>query len=188
MACILCYKPSFAGQRSVLHPESFNNKEQRGFFAKFVSPGYKWPEGLDTLYLCRRSCHAKIRQGIARAADLTKLVNDLRAQFNKFTSTLTEIEIRTAAMEVPGAVTPPSYKTQSNEDGINLQTRKSQLGKRNVPCKLPSTPKVRKVPRVTDAQEGASRRTLLYETQPPGAEGAIPESVIKGKGDDKFYS
>ena len=46
MACVLCHKPSFAGQRSVLHPESFNNKEQRGFFAKFVSPGYKWPEGL----------------------------------------------------------------------------------------------------------------------------------------------
>ena len=88
-----------------------------------MSTGYKWPEGLDTLYLCRRSCHAKIRQGIARAADLTKLVNDLRGQFNQFTSTLTEIEIRPAAMEVPGAVTSPSYKTQSNEDGINLQTR-----------------------------------------------------------------
>ena len=55
--------------------------------------------------LCWRSCHAKIRQGIARAADLTKLVNDLRGQFNQFTSTLTEIEIRPAAMEVPGAVT-----------------------------------------------------------------------------------
>ena len=49
-----------------------------------------WPEGLDTLYLCRHSCHAKIRQRIARAADLTKLVNDLRGQFNQFTSTLTE--------------------------------------------------------------------------------------------------
>ena len=59
------------------------------------------------LYLCRHSCHAKIQQGVARAADPTKLVNDLRAQFNQFTSTLTEIEIRPAAMEVPGAVMPP---------------------------------------------------------------------------------
>ena len=119
MACVLCHKTSFAGQRCVSHPESFKNKEQHGYLAKFVSPGYKWPEGLDTLYLCRHSCHAKIRQGIARAADLTKIVNDLRAKFNQFTSILTEIEIRPAAMEVPGAVTPPSYKTQSNEDGIN---------------------------------------------------------------------
>ena len=102
-----------------------------------MSPGYKWPEGVDTLYLCRHSSHAKIEEGIARAADLMKLVNDLRAQFNQFTSTLTEIEIRLAAMEVPGAVTPASDKTQSNEDGINLQMHKSQLGKRNVPCKLP---------------------------------------------------
>ena len=119
MACVLCHKTSFAGQRCVSHPESFKNKEQRGYLAKFVSPGYKWPEELDTLYLCRHSCHAKIRQRIARAADLTKIVNDLRAKFNQFTSILTEIEIRPAAMEVPGAVTPPSYKTQSNEDGIN---------------------------------------------------------------------
>ena len=45
--------------------------------------------------------------------------------------------------------------------------------------------------RVTDAQEGASRRTLLYETPPPGAEGAIPESVIKvgvEVSTDQFYS
>ena len=54
-------------------------------------------------------------------------MNDLRGQFNQFTSTLTEIEIRPAAMEVPGAVTPPSYQTQSNEDGINLQTRNFPL-------------------------------------------------------------
>ena len=85
-------------------------KNSVDFFTKFVSTGYKWPEGLDTLYLCGRSCHAKIRQGIARAADLTKLVNDLWGQFNQFTSTLTEIEIRAATTEVPGAVTPPSYK------------------------------------------------------------------------------
>ena len=50
MACVFCHKPSCAGQRCVLYPESFKNNEQRGFFAKFVSPGYKWPEGLDTLY------------------------------------------------------------------------------------------------------------------------------------------
>ena len=37
MACVLCHKPSFAGHRCVLHPESFNNKEQRGFFATFVN-------------------------------------------------------------------------------------------------------------------------------------------------------
>ena len=54
-------------------------------------------------------------------------MNDLRGQFNQFTSTLTEIEIRPAAVEVPGAVTPPSYQTQSNEDGINLQTRNFPL-------------------------------------------------------------
>ena len=63
-------------------------KKSVDFFTKFVSTGYIWPEGLDTLHFCRRSCHAKIRQGIARAVDLTKLVNDLRSQFNQFTSTL----------------------------------------------------------------------------------------------------
>ena len=46
-------------------------KNSVDFFTKSVSTGYKWREGLGTLYLCRRSCHAKIRQGIAKAAYLS---------------------------------------------------------------------------------------------------------------------
>ena len=50
MACILCHKPSFAGHRCVLHPESFNNKEQGEFFCYVC----KSPEGPDRLYLCTK--------------------------------------------------------------------------------------------------------------------------------------
>ena len=39
--CVLCHKPTAAGLRSVLHPESRSNNELRRFFVNFVSPGYQ---------------------------------------------------------------------------------------------------------------------------------------------------
>lgn len=80
--------------RSVLHPESASNTEQRRYFVSFVSPGYKWPVGQDgpNPYVCRRSCQAKIQQGIVKAADLKKIVNELRdLHINESTSPQIEI-------------------------------------------------------------------------------------------------
>jgi hypothetical protein len=76
--CVLCHKPTAAGLRSILHRESQNNTEQQRFFVNFVSPGYEWPvgQGGPTLYVYRRTCQAKLQQGVVKAADLKKIVNE----------------------------------------------------------------------------------------------------------------
>ena len=117
----------------------------------FVTPGYQWPMGQERLYLCRSSCKAKIQQGADKAADLTKMVNDLRAEhFNQPTSVRIEI------LPAPAKDSPPI-------DSLDLaepQTRQSQLGRRKVPCELPSTPEVR-IPKIVGDAQGVSKKDCL---------------------------
>ena len=183
--CLLCHKPTAAGLRSVIHPESTSNAEQRRFFVNFVSQGYQWPVGRDgpSLYMCRRSCQAKIQQGVAKAADLKKIVNELRVQhIAQLTSSQVDIHVKP---EDPPCETPSSLISgMDDSDDINLQTHRSQLGKRkvHVPYEVRFTPEISKIPKiVTDTQEGMSRRRLSYGTPPAGttATGATPTSVIK---------
>ena len=141
---------------------------------KFVSPGYQWPTGQEKLYLCMSPCKAKLQQGADKAADLTKIVNDLRAQhagLNQSTSPVIEI----SAEELP----PPSDRIDSLDDADLHQTHQSRLGKRKVPCELPYTPEVSKIPKIVgDAQGSMTRKRLSYGTPPTGAAlGATPSSV-----------
>ena len=120
--CVLCHKPTAAGLRSVLHPESRSNNEQRQFFVNFVSPGYQWPvgQGGPTLYMCRRTCQAKLQQGVVKANDLKKIVNELRIQHTPNQSTSPQVEIQ---IIIPGEQ-PPSEALVSgmdNSDHDNLQ-------------------------------------------------------------------
>ena len=95
--------------------------------------------GHERLYLCRSSCKAKIQQGADKAADSTKIVNDLRAKhLNQPTSVRIEI------LPAPAKDPPPI----DSLDLVEPQTRQSQLGKRKVPCELPSTPEVSKIPKI----------------------------------------
>ena len=171
--CVLCHKPTAAGLRSILHPKSQNNTEQRRFFVNFVSPGYQWPvgQGGPTLYVCRRTCQIKLQQGVIKAADLKKIVNELRIQHTPNQSTLSQGEIYVI---IPGEE-PPCETLVSGMDDLdraNLQTHQSLLGKRKVPCELPCTPEINKMPKiVTDPQVGMSRRRLLYVTPPASTTG-----------------
>ena len=161
MACVLCHKPTVARKKSVLHPESSNNTEQGQFFVKFVSPEYQWPVGQDKLYwyLCMSSCKAKLQQGADKAADLTKVVNDLRAQHvgpNQSTSPVIEI------LPVPAEERSPPTNRVDRLDDADPQVHQSHLGKRKVPCELPSTPGIPKI--VGDAHDSTSRKWLCYGT------------------------
>ena len=181
--CVLCHKPTAAGLRSVLHPESRSNNELRRFFVNFVSPGYQWPmaQGGPTLYVCRRTCQAKLQQGVAKANDLKKIVNELRIQHTPNQSTSSQAEIQ---IIIPREQ-QPSEALVSEIDNLNhgnLQpTHQSLLGKRKAPCELPCTPEVNKIPKIiTDPQEGMSRRKLTYGTPPASTTGeSTPQSVVK---------
>ena len=181
--CVLCHKPTAAGLRSVLHPESRSNNEQRQFFVNFVSPGYQWPvgQGGPTLYMCRRTCQAKLQQGVVKANDLKKIVNELRIQHAPNQSTSPQVEIQNIT---PGEQ-PPSEALISGMDNLdhdNLQPmHQSLVGKRKVLCELPCTPEINKMPKIiTDPQEGMSRKKLSYGTLPASTTGeSTPQSVVK---------
>ena len=124
-----------------------------------MSPGYQWPVGLDgpTLYVCRRTCQAKLQQGVAKANDLKKMiVNKLLIQHtpNQPTSSQAEIQII-----IPGEQQPSEalISEMDHLDHGNLQPmHQSLLGKRKVPCELPCAPEVNKIPKIiTDLQEGS---------------------------------
>lgn len=114
-------------------------------------------QGGPTLYVYRRTCQAKLQQGVIEAADLKKIVNELRIQHAPNQSTLSQAEIH---IIIPGEE-PPCETLVSGMDDLdhaNLQTHQSLLGKRKVPCELPCTPEINKMPKiVTDPQEGMSR-------------------------------
>ena len=136
------------------------------FFVNFVSQGYQWPVGRDgpSLYMCRRFCQAKIQQGVVKAADLKKIVNELEVQhIDQLTSFQVDIHI---IPEDPPYGTPSSLISgMDDSDDSNLQTHRSQLGKRKVPFEVRCTPEICKIPKiVTDTQEGVYRRRLLYGT------------------------
>lgn len=177
MACAVCHKPTTTGLRSVLHPVSRSNSDQRHFFLKFVSPGYQWPDC--TLYVCRSTCLSKLQQGVAKAADLRKIVNDLRVQHAPISS---QAEIHMTMSEDPACETLVSDSGMDSADVANL-THQSQLGKRKVPCEPPYTPEINKMPKIiTDGPERMPRRRLSYGTPPASAtEGSTPQSVIKVK-------
>lgn len=52
-------------------------------------------QGGSTLYMCRRTCQAKLQQGVVKANDLKRIVNELRIQHtpNQSTSSQAEIQI-----------------------------------------------------------------------------------------------
>ena len=123
-------------------------------------------------------CKAKIQQGADKAAELTKIVNDLRTQHVN-QSIPPGINIQCNVTILPVSTEEPLPSNQI--DSLGDSNPQSRLGKRKVPSELPCTPEVSKMPKIIgDVQEGTLRKRLSYETPPTGAAmGATPLSVIK---------